>query len=775
MARKPNHHADVPTYEESMRGDKNSELSNIVDTPNAVHSSISEYDIVDMYSMNHESEQKTAKPFEHKVTLRGTTGTDTKIKGLFDDGALIPAICSRAFEHTQGRLSETEKSNLRLRMANGTIVQSQARWKGTVELNGIEVEGCFEIFDSGGAWELLFGKPLLMAFKAIHNYEDDTVIIRNTNTQTLLTNQAEQPQSHAPICIVTEDDTTTNDEQEYEIPTEGLKNGPIYTRLTDPHNPERVQAILKAITIGTDLSKEQKDRLIALISHYADCFALSISEVKPIEGAVHRLNIPDDAKFPLKVNQRPLTPPQRKFLYPKLDEMIAAGVLRQLKPSEVKCIAATVLSKKAHEQDGLSLEELQHKVNDQCVAAGLPTCFNLPPRPKPRDTATKEEGEQKWRICQNFGPVNKITKVAPMPQGDIRMKQQRLSGHRWLSVFDFASGFYAVRIAEESIPYTTFYVEGRGYLGYAKMPFGLTGAPSTFAHVTATNLSDLLADETMELLVDDGGTAADEYEEMMTKLTKIFQRVRERDMSLSAAKSKFFMTDTVFAGATVGPNGVQPDLAKLTAIVDWEQPEDAKNLASFVGITGWFRDLIKGYTKIEQPLRNLLQEVELPKKYTKTVYRRLMSAHKLKERWKEEHTKAFLALKVALTSEPILRGPKWDGTPFVITTDGCKDGFAGVLAQRNKTTLTNGKVVTKLHPLGFASKRTSTSEEKYKPFLLEFAALKFVLDKFANITWGFPIELETDCYALRDILMNDKLSATHARWKDGVLAHRITE
>jgi len=140
-----------------------------------------------------------------------------------------------------------------------------------------------------------------------------------------------------------------------------------------------------------------------------------------------------------------------------------------------------------------------------------------------------------------------------------------------------------------------------------------------------------------------------------------------------------------------------------------------------------------------------------------------------------EHTKAFLDLKTAMTSEPVLRGPKWDGTPFIITTDGCQDAFGAVLTQRFEYVLPSGKVVQRLHPLGFASKRTSKSERKYKPFLLEFAALKFGLDKFSDIIWGFPVEVETDCQALRDHLMNDKLSATHARWRDGILAHQITD
>ena len=135
--------------------------------------------------------------------------------------------------------------------------------------------------------------------------------------------------------------------------------------------------------------------------------------------------------------------------------------------------------------------------------------------------------------------INKITKVALMPQGDIRAKQQQLSRHRWVSGFDFAAGFYAVVVDPEWRPYTAFYVEGRGYFWYKRMPFGLTGAPSTFANMTANNMHDLLAEETMELFVDDGGTAANSFEEMMDKLTKIFTRIRKRNLSLSASKCKF--------------------------------------------------------------------------------------------------------------------------------------------------------------------------------------------------------------------------------------------
>jgi hypothetical protein len=421
------------------------------------------------------------------------------------------------------------------------------------------------------------------------------------------------------------------------------------------------------------------------------------------------------------------------------------------------------LAKKAHTGEGLTIEELQHRVNDECIAHGFPSALDsLPPRESPQshqDATTKQE--TKWRVCQEFNDPNKVTEVPPMPQGDIRLKQQRLSGHRWLNMFDFAPGFYACAITEADQPYICFYVEGRGYFKYLRMPFGLTGAPSTFANMTADALGDLVG-ILFELFVDDGGMAGDDFETMLTDTVTLLTRVREKNLSLSASKSGFFLSDAVFAGGRVGKDGIYPDLSKLTAIVDWELPTDVQNLGSFTGLTGYFRGLIAGYAGIAQPLTDLSRSVSVTQSKGKNAYRRAMKAFSLVNLWKPENTQAFLRLKVALTSEPVLKGPKFDGSPFIVTSDGCKKGIAGMCSQRFTTVAPNGKEVTKIHPIAFASKHTSSTEEKYKPFLLEFAALKFSLDKFSDVVWGFPVEIETDCQALRDHLLNKKLNSTHS-------------
>lgn len=775
-------------------------------------------------------------PFIHRVQLAGPNGELVRIKILVDDGAMVGVMCAALWERVRHRLGDLQPSSRRLRMANGAVEPSRGRWVGDIVWEGVRRRGAFEVFPSGGAWSFLFGKLLLHQFGAIHNYRamPDTIAIQGEEGDVLVSNQfgrrvdtqpgelaavdikavlpdrqnlcrAAAPErdvvpAPAPATppIPTDCAVPAGSEPVWHIgpdvaPMPGQDAGEpipdmygdgartLYCRRTDPFNAARVSAVVDAVRIGSDLAPAQRDAVSNLVREFADCFALSVGEVLPVPGAEHRLNVPDGATFSRKVHQKSLSPPQRAYLHQKIDEMLEAGVIAPCDPADVKCVSPITLAQKAHDGGGLSLEELQHRVNDLCVAAGMEPMADLPPRPAPvpaEDAGGRRDAAKpaKWRICQNFAQINKVTQVAPMPQGDIRAKQQALCGHRWICSFDFASGFYAVTVAEESRPYTAFYVEGRGYFWCIKMPFGLTGAPSTFAKLTADHLHDLLSDGTMELFVDDGATAGDDFDALLARLRWIFVRVRERGLSLSAAKSEFFVTETVFAGATVGPKGVTPDLAKLTAIVDWEQPLNALILASFLGVTGYFRDLIKGYARIEGPLRDLLKAAEPPRNCSKAVYRRTLQAYVLDEsRWTARHTEAFLTLKRVLTSEPVLRRPRWDGTPFIVTSDGCKDGFGAVLMQRFETVLPSGKTVSKLHPIAFASKRTSKSEERYKPFLLEFAALKYALDKFSSIIWGFPIEIETDCSALRYVLTNDKLNDTHARWRDSVLGHQIVD
>jgi hypothetical protein len=70
-----------------------------------------------------------------------------------------------------------------------------------------------------------------------------------------------------------------------------------------------------------------------------------------------------------------------------------------------------------------------------------------------------------------------------------------------------------------------FYVKGHGYFAYLRMPFGLTGAPSSFAGMTATALGDLIG-TLFELFVDDRGMAGDKFEIMLANTKKLLQQIK---------------------------------------------------------------------------------------------------------------------------------------------------------------------------------------------------------------------------------------------------------
>jgi hypothetical protein len=136
--------------------------------------------VVDLYAVrteSNETQRKGTKPFIHQVKLHGPKGEIVRVWGLFDNGAMVDAISTETYKHIKHRLSPLERSIRRLRMANGNIVNPIGCWKGTVELGGAAIEGSFEVFDSGGGWDFLFGKTLMTAFGAVHDYSVDEVFI----------------------------------------------------------------------------------------------------------------------------------------------------------------------------------------------------------------------------------------------------------------------------------------------------------------------------------------------------------------------------------------------------------------------------------------------------------------------------------------------------------------------------------------------------------------------------------------------------------------------
>ena len=108
------------------------------------------------------------------------------------------------------------------------------------------------------------------------------------------------------------------------------------------------------------------------------------------------------------------------------------------------------------------------------------------------------------------------------------------------------------------------------------------------------------------------------------------------------------------------------DPQKIEAIVNWKPPTNVSEVRSFLGLTGYFRKFVKGFSKITIPLTNLLKKDQ-------------------KFEWSDTYRHSFEELRQRLTTAPVLALPSGkDG--YVVYSNASRQGFGCVLMQ-------NGRVI----------------------------------------------------------------------------------
>ncbi|KAF8131679.1 hypothetical protein EV363DRAFT_1165548, partial [Boletus edulis] len=118
---------------------------------------------------------RTSNPFLATPSLHGPKGERARFLAVMDNGAMINAIDTAAFQRIARRLHPLSPSSRKLRMANGSVVSSTGTWTGKFEWGPLTTHTAFEVFPSGGSWRMLIGKPLLEQVKATHDYSDDSI------------------------------------------------------------------------------------------------------------------------------------------------------------------------------------------------------------------------------------------------------------------------------------------------------------------------------------------------------------------------------------------------------------------------------------------------------------------------------------------------------------------------------------------------------------------------------------------------------------------------
>ena len=74
------------------------------------------------------------------------------------------------------------------------------------------------------------------------------------------------------------------------------------------------------------------------------------------------------------------------------------------------------------------------------------------------------------------------------------------------------------------------------------------------------------------------------------------------------SKCDFWLKEVSFLGHTVFAQGIRVDPTKIKAIVSWKPLRNVTEVRSFLGLVGYYRRFIKGFSVIASLLTKLLRK-----------------------------------------------------------------------------------------------------------------------------------------------------------------------
>ena len=172
------------------------------------------------------------------------------------------------------------------------------------------------------------------------------------------------------------------------------------------------------------------------------------------------------------------------------------------------------------------------------------------------------------------------------------------------------------------------------------------------------------------------------------------------------------------------------DPKKIEAVVNWKPLKNVLEVRSFLGLAGYYRKFVEGFSKIAAPLTKLVRK-------------------DIKYDWVDACQQSFKELKSRLTSALVLALPNGrDG--FVVYSDASRQGLGCILMQNDRV-------------IAYASRKLKKHEENYPTHDLELAAVVLALKIWRHYLYGVPCRIFTDHKNLQYIFTQKELNLRQRR------------
>lgn len=343
------------------------------------------------------------------------------------------------------------------------------------------------------------------------------------------------------------------------------------------------------------------------------------------------------------------------------------------------------------------------------------------------------------RFCVDYRALNAITIKNRYPLPLLQETLSRLSTAKWFTKLDVIAAFNKIRIADGH-EYLTAFRTRYGLYESLVMNFGLSNAPAAFQARINEVLRPFL-DQFCTAFIDDVLVYSDNLLDHRAHVHQVIRALGHAGLHLDIDKCEFEKQEVKYLGMIVSTDGVKMDPEKVTAILQWAQPENLKDVQAFLGFANFYRRFIIGFSKIVAPL------IHLTRKGTPFNF--------------DDNCKsAMKRLQISFTSAPILR--HFDPTKQIhIETDASDWVSAGILSQE-------GDVPGILHPVAFFSKKHSPAECNYEIYDKELLAVIRAFEEWRPESEGaaHQIIVHSDHRNLEYFMTTKDLTRRQVRWSE---------
>ena len=232
------------------------------------------------------------------------------------------------------------------------------------------------------------------------------------------------------------------------------------------------------------------------------------------------------------------------------------------------------------------------------------------------------------------------------------------------------------------------------------------------------------------MFIDDILVHLKDWEDHDTHLRVVLETLRKEQLYAKLIKCEFWLREVSFLGHIVSEEGIRVYPKKMEVIIEWKPPRNVTKVRSFLGLVGYYKRFVKGFSMTATPITRLLQK-------------------NVKFEWSEKRQASFENLKAFLTEAPFLAQPTYN-KEYLIFSDASLNGLGCVLMQE-------GKVVA------CASRQLKPHEKNYPTRDLELSAILFALKIWRHYLYGENCFIYTNHKSLKYLPSQRELNLRQRR------------